>query len=90
MDGLLADSTEETIRDVVASFPTAQHIRVLLQKHGFIPIVKIARAENWVRNGRRVMLLFDGDKPGEADIYTCQLRYATLVRTGDGWTLSLD
>lgn len=83
---LLANTT--VVRDVFEAFPTAQDVRVLLQAHGFIPLARIEDGEHWVRAGRRIILMYTGDHPG--DVEPIELLYATIVRCGDSYTLSLD
>lgn len=84
--GLFATTCD--IQKVRDNFPTADLIRSLLADNGFIPLVKIEDGEHWVRKGRRVILLYEGDIPGSVE--PKDLMYATLVWSGAGWTISLD
>ena len=90
MNGLLADTTERTMDNFTAAYPTVQHVRTLLQSFGFVPLCKVGRCENWCRAGRRVQLCYDGEQPGEVGVADAEMRYATIVRVGDGWAISLD
>jgi len=76
------------VRQVDDAFPTAQHVREFLQKNGFVPLVRLGDADHYVREGRRVILVYTGNQPGE--VQARELKYATIVPVGDDWSLSLD
>ena len=76
------------IGSLMEAFPTAQAVRELLSSHGFAPLVKIGQGEHWVRRGRRIILQYQGEIPGQAE--PKDLLYADIVRIGDEYTLSLD
>jgi hypothetical protein len=90
---LYADSS--VVQEVDLAFPTAQHVRRLLQSFGFTPLCRVGDGEHWVRGPRRVVLEYESDVPGK--VRAKELHFATLVNIGDGstddannYTLSLD
>ncbi len=77
------------VEKVDNAFPTVGRVRDLLMANGFLPLVQIQSGEHWVRGPRRVILVSRG--PGKStEEEPLDLVYATLVRVGDGWMISLD
>lgn len=86
-------ATTLEIEAVEKAFPTAQDVRELLLRHGFVPMCRIEHGEHFCRRGRRVILLYKGDIPGA--VPADSLMYATLVWQGphtdpSSYHLSLD
>jgi hypothetical protein len=82
-----------TVKEISEYFPTAQHVRRLLQSHGFSPLTKLGNAEYWTRGTKLVIFGWEGDVPSESK--PRHLQGATLVCLTDGknssvFSLSLD
>jgi len=81
-------ATPHSIPEVDEAFPRASDVRDLLWECGFIPLVRIMDIEHWTRGPHRIEFLWQGDVPSEASTGT--IRYATLIKVGDGWTIQMD
>lgn len=57
---------------------TTQEVRRKLNQAKYVPIAKINQCEIWVKFGRRINLLWEGEHPEKAPV--CELQYARIVR----------
>ena len=46
----------------------AQEARDLLTRKGWWSLCRVRNAEHWVKCGRRIVLHYDGDEPGNVDL----------------------
>lgn len=49
-------------------FENAQQARARLQEYGFYPLVRLGNAEHFVRGTRRVIVVYDGELPGDVPL----------------------
>jgi hypothetical protein len=75
------------VAKIAEAFPTVEPLRILLARHGFIPLCKVGDGEHWVRGSRRVILACEGET---VDAEPKDLTFATPVQVGDDWVLSFD
>lgn len=70
------------------AFPTAQDVRTLLVEQGWTPLTKIGDSEHWARAGRRCVLRWEGEVPGNVPAHL--LSHARLVQLGHAWLVVPD
>jgi len=64
------------------SFQNAQQAREVLLASGFLPLCRLNDAEHWVRNGRRCVLTYRGDRA--ADVPLDGAEFVWFRRLADG------
>lgn len=76
-------ASSASVDRVSQEFSSAQDVRDLLSAQGWMPILRLENAEHWVRGGRRIILVWKGDKPGSTP--ALDLHHAVLLPVGEGW-----
>lgn len=69
-------------KDAAEIFANAQECRELLQRQGFIPLVKVQQGEHWVRRNQRCIIFYYGDYPEQVQVNGA--RYVTFTKHGNG------